>query len=67
MIKAIFLVVCIGIVVTAIVMIVNFANSRTEVPKYEGMEYDEKTKTYYNPEVMERTESKGVISFKSKK
>lgn len=63
MIKAVILLLCLTAVVFAIVIIVNWFNARKEL---RDMEYDPKTGVFYNPSHMERTEKKGVISFKSK-
>lgn len=72
MIKAVLLVAALMIVVVAIIVVVNYLNIKQEIKtrqaeaRKQGLEYDPKTKTYYDPEVMDRSEKKGVISFKSK-
>lgn len=65
MIKAVLIVVAIALVIIALVIITNFANKRAETPS-DKLEYDERTGVYYDPDVMERKSSKGVVSFRSK-
>ena len=69
MIKAIIFVVAVALVVIAIVVIVNDVNARTEEDERKSrLKFDPRTGVYYDPDVMERTETKtGVISYKSKK
>lgn len=43
-----------------------FRSIKDQQARFNGMEYDPKTKTYYNPNQMTRTERNGVVSFKSK-
>lgn len=72
MIRAVLLVTAVLIVVIAIVLIANYFNKINDIKqrqaeaRRQGLEYDPLTKTYYDPEVMDRKVVKGVISFKSK-
>jgi hypothetical protein len=72
MIKAVLLVASVLIVVIAIIMIANWFDKKQEIKrqveeaKREGLEYDPVTHTYYDPDEMDRTVRKGVVSFKSK-
>jgi hypothetical protein len=64
MIGAVILVLACGVVVTAAIVLANFVNKSKEDEK--PLEHDEKTGVFYDPDVLERTEKNGVVSFKSK-
>lgn len=68
MIKAVFLVLALAIVVTAIVVLANFANKSTKRPKpKKDLDYDEIAGVYYDSGNVKRVEKNGVISYTSKK
>lgn len=66
MIKAVGLVLAIALVVIAIVIIVNYYNNRDVLKRDTRMDYDEDTGVFYDGNKIDRVDTDGVISYRSK-